>query len=161
MWPSEHTLFGALALPGLVALGVIVAAPVSIERNAVRGLAIFALLCGTASYASQAVHDYRCHRISFILPDDFAGEIRLITDASSGLDLGASNYRLAVPRSGELRIRDDDFIFRCYSIEAYFQSGAIAQLEDQGVTAGTSDSTRVRIGPNIDGNIHTWRIEAR
>lgn len=159
-WPSLHTIIGILAVPGIGMLVVAVAAPNYLGSIVLRSLAISALVLGVASYASQAAWMSRCHTIHFIVPDDFTGEIKLVQDTESGVDLDAIDYTVVVPDSGIFHIRDDDFMFRCYSTEARYESGATASLEDRGVTGGSTRGNVHGIGPSYEGNIHIWFVEA-
>ena len=160
VWPSLHTILGALALPGIGMLMVAVAAPNYLGSVVLRTLAISALVLGVASYTSQAVWMSRCHTIHFVVPDNFSGEIKLIQDSGSGVDLDTIDYTVVVPDSGIVHIRDDDFMFRCYSTEARYESGRTASLESRGVTSGSLQGNVHGIGPNFEGNIHVWFVEA-
>jgi hypothetical protein len=161
IWPSLHTLFGVLALPGVGALVFGAVAPNRVTSAVARSLATSALVLGAASYGSQAVWMYRCHTIRFVIPDGFSGEIQLIQDSEAGVDLDAINYTVVVPDSGITRIQDDDFMFRCYSTEARYASGPPAILQDRGVTGGSQKGNVHGIGTEFEGNVHVWFVGAR
>ncbi len=52
-------------------------------------------------------------------------------------------------------------MFRCYSAEARYASGAPANLENRGVTGGSQKGNVSGIGPDWEGNIYIWFVDAR
>ncbi len=135
VWPSLHTLMGLLAIPGTLVLVTMVLVPkFVVHRRIPRILAVSALICAAASFSSQAVWNYQCHTLRFVIPNDFVGDIYLIQDSKAGMDLRKERYTVIFPPSGTVRILDDDFMFRCYSMEARYESGEPAILIDRGAT---------------------------
>ena len=159
-WPSIHTIAALMALPALFIWLAALVWPAVLRRAVVRWYGILSLVLAVTSAVCQASWIAGCPELTFIVPDGFKGTISLVKDSKTGIDLRAAHYRVAIPPAAEVRIRDDRFMFRCYTAKVRSASGIELSFEDGGVTAGDEPGPDPQKSSTyFDGTRHQWIVK--
>lgn len=157
--PTLLTFLGLAALPGVLVCVAALIRPAVLSSRSARGYVVACFAMALFTTGAFVAGEHQCASFTFVVPDDFAGEIRLVKDRTSGIDLRGAGWRAAIPPSGEVRARND---YPCYSTVVLSASGAPRRFRDLGITApdmprnpdGTSHSSTA-----MDGATHRWAVE--
>lgn len=122
-WPSIFTILALIAVPAVALWAVTVVSPRVLERRARRRYAVACVVVAVLSLASEVWWLGSCPSLTLVVPDGFAGEVRLVQDAGDGVDLEQASYRAIVPATGELRVRDMEFLQDRYNVRVVSSSG--------------------------------------
>jgi hypothetical protein len=160
LWPSVHTIAALIALPALLIWLAAWVRPAVLQRRVVRWYGIASLGLSMVSAVYQASWIANCPELTFVVPHGFKGTISLIKDSKAGIDLKAIHYRVAIPATAEVRIRDDRFLFRCYTAKVRLASGIELPFEDGGVVTGAEPGPDPqKFSTDFDGTRHQWIVK--
>jgi hypothetical protein len=153
--PSAFSIAALVALPGLAIAFVSMGWPRVLMHRAVQGYVALCIVAATSSTLLEAWWLSRCVDLKVVIPDEFAGEFRMVQD-HRGLQLRQVTGSLVASASGEIRVSDAPSALRCYSIEFRSPSGEKRDAEDIGTIAGPLAAGKA--STEADGTVHQWHV---